>query len=201
MLASDEVRQLDTAQEVLADQVIRTDGIAQIGVGAAEGDGGNGTLDRGVQVQPGVGVQALYFGAGQVVVDHGQVEIVEPVVTVARLARRGDDHRLVGGVGEAEHQLRVGDLEGVGTAEQVDLPSMQGGNRFATRRVTQDLDTYPEFVAQKAGVVGGQAFVVVFADVDVKRRIVGSRDAQAQHLFACQPLPVSAVQRRKALAA
>ncbi|MCY1447896.1 hypothetical protein D9M71_645370 [compost metagenome] len=130
-------------------------------------------------------------------IDHGQAQAIEALGVLQRAAFTGDDDRQVVGIGQAQAQLRVGRLEAVGAAQQVDATLSQGGNRLVTAGEALHRDRHPQLFADQPGIVSAQAFVVTLADIDFKGRVVGARTPQYQALALGQPLAIPGVQLQR----
>ncbi|MNJ45705.1 hypothetical protein D3C77_408130 [compost metagenome] len=131
---------LHAAQVDAGDQVITADGISEKGICLAQrhcrerGQGG------AIQLQFCLRVEGTHQGLGQIVIDHGQAQVFERVVAAQGVPSSGDNHRLIVGVRVAEHQLCVCSFEGIGTAQHIDLPGMQGSNGLSPVGKTPHLD-------------------------------------------------------------
>ncbi|MNH08178.1 hypothetical protein D3C76_948760 [compost metagenome] len=115
-----EVVDLQCALVTLANREVGTDGIAQVGVGLAQFDGGQPGQGRAIQAQLRLGVQAADAAGRQVMIDHGQAQAGEVGGVLQAVPLAGDDDRQVVGVARTEAELCIRCLEGVGAAQQVD---------------------------------------------------------------------------------
>ncbi|CFN68780.1 Uncharacterised protein [Bordetella pertussis] len=105
-----------------------------------------------------------------------------------------DDHRVVGGVGNAQTQALLPAVRAIDGADEVDLPAFQRAEGLFARGVSQHFRLHPQVVRDDRHVVGRQAFVA-FAIGDVERRNVRCVHTQRQYPLAGQPTPVVAVER------
>ena len=128
-------------------------------------------------------------------VDHAQAQACKTLGERARLSLAGHQHRLVDGIRPGKFQLRVGSLETVRSAEQVNPAVFKCLDGSVPGRKTLHGDRYVQGVGQKADVIGSEAFIVLTADGHVERWIVRVGSSHHEFAFLLKPVALLFIQR------
>ena len=185
-----EVQQLEVDQVALADQVLRAQGVADVGVHLPEGDGFQGAAQRVEMHHLGIGEMVGQLLRREVVTHHGEPPAGQLQVAFQAHVLLPDDHRLVQGIRARQQQVRDLGLEAGGAADQVDLAILQRLDGLAPGRVATHLDADVERFADQPEVVGGDPLQLAAADGDDQWRIVRRGHPHHQRALLAQPLPV-----------
>jgi len=142
-----------------------------------------------------LGVKRPYGVGLHVVIEHCHALAGQVVIQYLAVTAAGHQGRLVVGIRARQQQLRVGRFIAIGGAEEIHRPLLQRLDHLIAGVITPNLDGDMQGLADQCGKIGRDTFEFVVVIGQVKRCVIGRRNAHQQCAPLTQPTPTGLVQR------